>query len=201
MKKSSSGSGMSFFGSSAEKSPKPDTPLFSPVAANPETILTAIVPQFIKSIPAKADGGMRPKLEVLADLEKKRDRLRDKLRAGFEKNKVVADSHVEEVCEKLDEELNSIIEAYARSVSEASLKYANNTIKEVIPRDPGEVGISLPALSEAKLEEALVQKRRDINAQLLKQVEGKYHSSWYVDNDGLNLEQELDIFAQHVRGK
>ena len=59
-------------------------------STNPDIILSAIVPQFMKTVPTKSDGGLRPKSEVVADLEKKRDRLRDKLRAGFEVNKVIS---------------------------------------------------------------------------------------------------------------
>ena len=175
--------------------PQPGT-----VVVNPDTILSAIVPQFVKSMPPKSESGKQPKSDLKIELGKRCDRLCQKLRAGFEKNKVVDDHHINEVCSRLRDELEVVVEAYFKSITESAVKLAREKMKEVVPKDPGEVGISLPALSNAKLEDAIEKKRRSVLSQFTKQVE-KFDASWYINDESVEFVKTLDIWASCVRGK
>ena len=49
-----------------------------------------------------------------------------------------------------------------------------------MPKEAGEVGISLPPLSDATLEAALTQKRAEVRAALA--AGARCHASWYGDD-------------------
>ena len=105
-----------------------------PSPADPQTIVGALIPQFIKSIPPKTESATKNKVEVQRELIKRKDRVRDKLRSGFEKNKVVAGDHVNELCSKLDRELTAVINAYVKSITEVASKNAREMFCTIVPK-------------------------------------------------------------------
>lgn len=127
--------------------------------------------------------------------------MRDKLRSGFEKNKVVAEDHVDELCNRLDRELTGVINAYLRSVTDAACKSTKEVLTTLVPKEPGEVGISLPALTEKKLNEAIDRKNKDVKAQLTKQVEGRVHVTWYAEEVFAQLDESMTEWGEVVRAR
>ena len=67
-------------------------------------------------------------------MEKRKDKVRDKLRSGFEKNKVVAGDHVNELCSKLDRELTAVINAYVKSIADVANKAARDVINTLLSK-------------------------------------------------------------------
>ena len=181
-------------GSSASKTDKDKEPP-SP-SADPNTIVTAIVPTFIKSIPPKSESGTKTKPDVQQELERRKIAVLEKLRNGFQKNKVVADHHVDELCTKLDKELNNVIQAYLKSVTDAACKSAREIMTTVIPQEPQQISISLPALDK-KLEAAIKRKKQQVQEDLIKQMD-KFHITWYGDEILVVLGKEMDKWGETV---
>ena len=189
---------LSFLGgsSSAEKNKEPPSP-----SVDPSTIVNAIVPTFIKSIPPKSESGFKSKSDVQQELERKKKSVLEKLRNGFQKNKVVADHHIDELCIKLDKELNNVIQAYLKSVSDAACKSAKEIMITVIPQEPQQISISLPA-GEKKVEAAIKRKKQQVQEELTKQMD-KFHVTWYGEEIFVIVGKEMDKWGEtvHTRSK
>jgi hypothetical protein len=175
--------GSSEKGTKSPTSSSKSTSSLSPAAAgaDPSAMVSTIVKQFIATLATKAESAGRPRPDVEAELHRKKGKVVATLRSGFDKNKVVESNHVNELCSKLDRELNGVIAAYLKSVGEGAVKAAQEVMPGVVPKDAGEVGVSLPPLSDAALETALTQKRAEVRAALVKAAAARCHASWYGD--------------------
>ena len=122
---------LSWVSGNSDKSKDHDAP---PSPADPQSIVGAIITQYIKSVPPKSESATKNKPEVQRELEKRKDKVRDKLRSGFDKNKVVAGDHVNELCSKLDRELTAVINAYVKSITEVANKTARDVISTILPK-------------------------------------------------------------------
>ena len=69
----------------------------------------------------------------------------------------------------------------------------------ILLSDPGEAGISLPALSEKKINDAITTKKQELKNQLIKQMNERFHSSWYMDDAMMNyMEQQMIGWGEMV---
>ena len=188
---------MGWLGSSSSSGSKEPTTPLSPTA-DPNVLLGAVVPAFIKSMPLKAESGKRPKVEVNSELVQRKDEVKAKLRAAFEKNKVVRPEHLEELLSKLDEEMANVIHAYLKSCAEVACKAARDATTAVLPKGFKDVGIALPA-AEPKVADAIERKKAAVRAELAQQLD-RFHASWYGDVVFPEVDKEVDAWGDTVRG-
>ena len=162
------------------------------------SVISAIVPQFIKIVPPKSESAYKAKVDVLLDLERKKDRLVDQLRESFTANSNVDQTTVDQLCGDLDKELRMVIVAYMKPITDAAINLAKARVRDLIPRDISEIGVSIPVRPETKLEEFIERKRRAISAQLMQSLEN-YHFSWYAEDITVFLDHELQPWIEQVR--
>ena len=162
------------------------------------SVINSIVPQYIKVVPPKSESSYKAKVDVLLDLERKKDRLVDQLRESFTANSNVDQSTVDSLCSDLDKELRMVIVAYMKPITDAAINLAKARVRDLLPRNISEIGISLPVRPETKLEEGIERKRRAITAQLMQSLEN-YHFSWYAEEVTVFLDQEIQPWIEQVR--
>ena len=89
-----------------------------------ESVIEAIVPQFIRVVPPKAESSFKSKLEVMADLDRKKDKLVEQLRESFAGSTAVDNDTAEQLCAALDKELCMVIVAYMKPITDAATSLA-----------------------------------------------------------------------------
>eukprot|EP00596_Hydrurales_sp_CCMP1899_P004583 CAMPEP_0119040544 /NCGR_PEP_ID=MMETSP1177-20130426/10507_1 /TAXON_ID=2985 /ORGANISM="Ochromonas sp, Strain CCMP1899" /LENGTH=250 /DNA_ID=CAMNT_0007005699 /DNA_START=361 /DNA_END=1113 /DNA_ORIENTATION=+ len=73
-------------------------------------------------------------------------------------------------------------------------------MKDIIPKEPGDIGIALPPVSNKVLENAIISKKHECFLLLLT-GEDEFHSTWYTDGSSLSFDIEIDAWANTVRAK
>ena len=162
------------------------------------SVISAIVPQFIKVVPPKSESSYKAKVDVLLDLERKKDGLVNQLRESFIANSSVEQSTVDSLCSDLDKELRMVIVAYMKPITDAAINLAKARVRDLLPRDISEIGISLPVRPETKLDEFIERKQRAISAQLMQSLEN-YHFSWYTEDITVFLDHEIQPWIEKVQ--
>ena len=107
---------MNWLGGSSSSSEK--------VLPTAESVIEAIVPQFIRVVPPKAESSFKSKQDVLMELERKKDKLVDQLRESFAGSKAVDEDTAELLCSELNNELRMVIVAYMKPITDAATSLA-----------------------------------------------------------------------------
>jgi hypothetical protein len=164
------------------------------------SVITAVVPQFIRTIPPKAESAGKPKEDVRSTLEKRRDKVVGQLKSTLEKGGAVDEATIDDICSKLSHELTLVTKAYLKAVTDAGAAIARLKITDAIPKEVDELGQRLPIHSNVKLEEAIAKKRNEVIETLANHVEA-YHYSWYIDDESVGFNRDFDAWADLVRGE
>lgn len=164
-----------------------------------EEIIGSVTNEFLTTLPPAEESSICSKNKVISDLQLKKDILIAQERS-FAADNFFSESEIDDVCIILDSQLTDIILEYVTPIIEAAKNIAKIKIKEIIPLDPGDIGVALPTLSRKILEKAIEKKKEEIALLMVKDIE-EYHFSWYTEDDAIGFDEVIDAWANTVRGE
>ena len=169
------------------------------IPPTPEKVISVIIPQFIKYLPPRSVSALKPKNEVIEELQKKKERLCNQIDKEFTTNEVITRPELITLINSLGIEADLVIKAYIKAVGDAAIKQAKTYIHDIILPLTSDNSLFNGIRNKYALNKLINEKKTQVTNHLISLVT-THHSSWYISEHDIGFEMEFDVWANTVNG-